>query len=80
MINSLGALDAKGQYEAEHSIDGAEQWTCTVGAKVEVPEGDELYDRRNDPFQLTNIISKCPDVATDLLQKLKLFMAELVAH
>lgn len=54
-----------------------EMWTCTAGAKVEVPEHNELYDRRKDPFQLDNIAAKHPDVAEELLQKLKLFIGEL---
>ncbi|MDL2306981.1 sulfatase-like hydrolase/transferase [Desulfovibrio sp. OttesenSCG-928-C06] len=57
--------------------DSEEMWSCTAGAKVIVPENDELYDRKNDPFQLKNIISEKPDVAEELLQKLKLRIGEL---
>ena len=54
-----------------------EMWTCTAGAKVEVPEDDELYDRRSDPFQLKNLIKDKPQKAEELLQQLKLFIGEL---
>jgi len=54
-----------------------EMWTCTAGAKVEVPEHNELYDRKKDPFQLNNIAGQHPKVAEELLQKLKLFIGEL---
>ncbi len=32
------------------SVDGADQWTCTPASSTEVPEKDELYDRRTDPY------------------------------
>ena len=54
-----------------------EMWTCTVGAKVDVPDDDELYDRKKDPFQLNNLIKKHPAKAEELLQKLKLIIGEL---
>jgi arylsulfatase A-like enzyme len=59
--------------------DSEEMWSCTAGAKTIVPESDELYDRRADPFQLTNIIKKYPKEAEDLLHKLKLRIGELRA-
>lgn len=52
-------------------------WSCTAGAKQEVPDSDELYDRRADPFQLRNIIKEQPDKAAELLRMLKLHMGEL---
>lgn len=52
-------------------------WTCTVGATQEVPDGDELYDRRVDQFQLHNIIDKEPEKAAALLRTLKLYIGEL---
>lgn len=52
-------------------------WTCTVGATQEVPEGDELYDRRTDPKQLHNIIGQKPEQAAELLKMLKLHIGEL---
>ena len=54
-----------------------EMWSCTAGAKQDVPESDELYDRRQDPFQLRNLIAEMPDKAGELLQKLKLTIGEL---
>mgnify|MGYP002626522689 CR=1 FL=1 len=58
------------------SIDGAAQWTCTA-ASTEVPERDELYDRKTDPFQLNNIAHEHKDVAMRLLDELNIFMDEL---
>ncbi len=54
-----------------------EMWTCVPGAEVTVPQTDELYDRRTDPFQLHNIIDQQPEKARELLQKLKLHIGEL---
>lgn len=54
-----------------------EMWTCTAGAKVVLPEHDEMYDRKTDPFQLHNIIDQHPEKATELLQQLKLVIGEL---
>jgi hypothetical protein len=54
-----------------------DMWTCTPHAKVEIPERDQLFNRREDPFQLNNIIEANPDIAEDLLKKLKLFIGEL---
>lgn len=64
-------------------VEGAEKemsdemWTCTAGAKVEMPSHNELYNRREDPFQLRNIAAEKPEVAEELLQQLKLFIGEL---
>jgi hypothetical protein len=52
-------------------------WSCTAGAKQEVPDGDELYDRRKDPKQLHNIIAQNEEVAGELLKQLKLYIGEL---
>lgn len=62
----------KGDFE-----DNEEMWSCTAGAKVIVPERDELYCRKTDPFQLKNIIEQKPEVAEEMLQKLKLRIGEL---
>jgi len=59
------------------SLDGEDQWTCTPGSVAEVPERDELYDRKKDQFQLNNIADKHPEKAKELLQQLREFMAEL---
>ena len=52
-------------------------WTCTVGARQDVPDEDELYDRRKDQFQLNNIIKEQPEKAGELLKQLKLYIGEL---
>ena len=54
-----------------------EMWTCVQGAEVTVPEQDELYDRRVDPFQLNNLAGAHPEKAKELLQQLKLYIGEL---
>ena len=54
-------------------------WTCSPGSVAEVPLKDELYDRRNDPFQLVNLIDEHPDVARKLLFKLTDYMDDLKA-
>lgn len=66
--------------KAGRTLDGADQWTCTPGGRVDVPEGDELYDRHTDPFQLNNVIDEHRDVAEKLLKKLNLFMQDLSAE
>ncbi len=66
--------------DQEASLEDAEDsemWTCTPGAEGYMPEQDELYDRRTDPFQLNNIIHEHPEKAQELLRQLKEFMAEL---
>ena len=68
-------LDSEARYKKAHSEDG--QWTCTPGAVAEVPDEDELYDRRKDPFQLHNVISEHPDVAKQLLEKLTAVIEDL---
>ena len=69
-------------YEAHKkmaTLDGEDQWTCTAAASTEVPERDELYNRRTDPFQLHNVAAEHKDVCRELLDRLRLFMAELRA-
>lgn len=61
------------------TLDGEDQWTCTAASSGEVPEKDELYDRRSDPFQLKNIASEKPEVAREMFDRLRLFMSELRA-
>lgn len=70
---------AEEAYKRQRTLDGAEQWTCTPGSKAELHEGDELYDRRADPFQLNNVIDQYPDVAKELLRKLTAFIEDLKA-
>jgi arylsulfatase A-like enzyme len=66
-------------YKKAATLDGEDPWTCTVASSSEVPERDELYDRRTDPFQLNNIASVHPEKARELLDELRSFMAELKA-
>jgi arylsulfatase A-like enzyme len=54
-------------------------WSCTPGAKAETPVGDELYDRKKDPFQLKNVIKDNPKVANDLWIQLRDYMLGLKA-
>ncbi len=59
------------------TLDGEDQWTCTPGSVAQVPERDQLFDRRADPFQLNNIASKDPKRARELYDQLREFIAEL---
>jgi arylsulfatase A-like enzyme len=70
------ALNAKAK-DMNLTLDGKDQWTCTPGSRAELPDRDELYSVSSDPYQLKNVISEYPDVAADLLYKLKSFMSEL---
>jgi hypothetical protein len=80
-ISGIGADGIMSEEHRQHreaaTLDGEDQWTCTPGAVAELPERDELYDRRTDPFQLNNVIDQHPDVARELFQQLREFMAEL---
>lgn len=67
------------EYTKTMTLDGADQWTCTPGAKIEVPAYDELYNRKTDPFQLNNVITQHPDLAETLLRQLRQAMSELKA-
>jgi len=42
-----------------------------------VPERDKLYDRRTDRFQLKNVALENLEVAREMFDKLRLFMAEM---
>ena len=70
---------ATGYGEGVAALDGEEQWTCTPGSIAEVPARDELYSRIDDIDQLNNVASRHPEVAAELLKKLRLFMSELRA-
>ena len=61
----------------KEKMEDEAMWSCTAGAKQEVPDSDELYDRHADPFQLHNIIEEQPDKAAELLRTLKLHIGEL---
>ena len=61
------------------TLDGEDQWTCTPGSVAEVPDNDMLFDRREDPFQLSNILKKDGKKATELYKTLRNFLAEQLA-
>lgn len=67
------------EHKKQATLDGEDQWTCTSAARSEVPERDELFNRRKDPFQLKNIAADNQGIAEELLDQLRMFMAELRA-
>ncbi len=69
--------DAATRHKEAASLDGEDQWTCTPGARADVPIKDELYDRKNDPFQLNNVIDQYPEEAKKMFDTLREFMTEL---
>lgn len=71
--------DGAGQGGGEHyqSLQNDDMWTCTPASEGQLPEKDELYNRKTDPFQLNNILDKEPEVAKKLLKQLKEFIGEL---
>ncbi len=71
------AVDAFSKHKETATIDGEEMWTCTPGSAIIVPDEDELYDRKKDPFQLHNRIKEYPKVGEELYRKLREFMSEL---
>ncbi len=66
-------------YQKAASLDGEAQWTCTPGSIAQLPEKDELYDRKKDKWQLNNILDKNPDKGRELLAKLRNYMSDLRA-
>ncbi len=72
-----GSSDELKRHQAAATLDGEAQWTCTPGAAYVTPEEDELYDRKNDKFQLKNVIKDHPEVAQKLLMQLRDYMDEL---
>ncbi len=73
-------MDAFTKHKKTATIDGQEMWTCTPGSAIIVPEEDELYDRKKDPFQLHNLIKQHPKVGEELYKKLREFMNGLSAR
>jgi len=57
--------------------ENTEIWTCTPGSDTETPETDELYDRKQDPFQLNNLLDQKPDVGKELFLRLRDYMLAL---
>lgn len=52
-------------------------WTCTPGSVAETPRENELYDRREDPFQLRNLAAEMPDRAAEMHRRLRDFLLGL---
>lgn len=52
-------------------------WSCTPGAVAETPDIDELYNRKDDQFQLVNVIKDERKIANNLWTKLRDFMLKL---
>ncbi|MBO4318474.1 MAG: sulfatase [Mailhella sp.] len=62
-----------------YTQDGNDMWTCTPGSTFVMPEEDELYARKADPFQLHNIAKENPDVVKKLLGEFNAIMEDLRA-
>jgi hypothetical protein len=77
LLGGLIKSAAEKRHREAATLDGEEQWTCTPGSVAEVPERDQLFDRKADPFQLNNIASKDPKRASKLYETLREFMADL---
>lgn len=65
------------KYLEAATLDGEDMWTCTPGSVAAMPDKDEFYDRKADPFQLNDIASKDPKKAKELYDTLREFMAEM---
>ena len=74
--NPLKAAAAVGLQDYQENTD---VWTCTPGSETQMPRGNELYDRRTDPFQQHNLLDRQERTAADLNQRLFEFMRELKA-
>ncbi len=72
-----GKTKEEAEYAAAATTDGEDQWTCTPAASSEVPQKDELYSRKNDRFQLKNVIDSNKDTAKKLWDELREFMGYL---
>ncbi len=78
MLQDMGS-EVEARHKALFAADGEAQWSCTPGSVVKLPEKDELYDRKTDPFQLHNVIDQHKDVAERMFGQLREYMAELRA-
>jgi len=68
----MGATVGLASMEEDEEI-----WTCAPGTAPETPYKNELYDRRNDPFQLNNLIDSEPGTADEMLNMLMDYMLGL---
>ncbi|WP_300668195.1 sulfatase [Desulfoluna sp.] len=73
-FSDMGGI-AKGEFTKSLMKD--EMWTCTPNSEAEMPEEDQLFDRKSDPFQLKNILKEKPSIGKELLKQLMDYMAEL---
>ena len=69
--------DALEMYRDHATLDDSEQWTCNPGTRADVRDGDELYDRHNDPWQLNNVIGDYPEIAEQLFKQLTGYLTSL---
>ena len=76
MTDPMKQLSMYGFTEVEENTS---VWTCTPGSVAEIPEVNELYDRRRDPFQLNNVLDKEPEAASEIHEALMKFMLSLRA-
>ena len=68
MVSIMYDSAGRGGGKAARNSQTEEMWSCTPG-EVQLPDSDELYDRKADPFQLKNIIKEKPEEARELLQQ-----------
>lgn len=61
----------------QNMVEDDNIWTCAPGEKAETPFKDELYDRKDDPYQLNNLVDSQPEIAQEMLQRLMDYMVEL---
>jgi hypothetical protein len=66
-------------FDPHEPWDPPSVWTCTPGSVAEIPEVNELYDRRRDPFQLNNLLEREPEAASEVHAALMKFMLSLRA-
>jgi arylsulfatase A-like enzyme len=75
----IGDGQVSSMYGWSELKEDASVWTCTPGGIAETPKIDELYDRRKDQFQLTNLIDQYPDLAKELHRDLRDFLLQMRA-
>jgi arylsulfatase A-like enzyme len=79
-IKYMSDFTAQDAYNMLKNVIGADAeaiWTGTPSLSAQVPQNDELYDRKADPFQLQNIAGKHEKKAAELYTTLSDFMANL---
>lgn len=68
----LKALYGRGKLEEDDTI-----WTCTPGSVGETPITSELYDRKKDPYQMNNLLTREGGIARELHLQLRNRLVEL---